>query len=153
MTGGRARAYNVTMSKKSSQGLVDELQGLAVFARCSTRELEALTRIGTVISVEAGYTFMRQGRRGLEFFVVMDGSARCLVDDRVVATYETGEFFGEMALIDNAPRSATVEAETAMTVLVVDSREFAGMLEWAPSSVQPLLAAMAQRLRTAQART
>jgi CRP-like cAMP-binding protein len=139
------------MFKKPSQALVDELQGLAVFARCSTKELEALTRIGTVIRVDPGYTFMRQGRRGQECFIVLGGTARCLVDDRVVATYGVGELYGEMALIDNAPRSATVQAETAMAVLVVDSREFAGMLEWAPSSVQPLLAAMAQRLRTAQA--
>ncbi len=139
------------MSRKTSQGLIDELRSLAVFSRCTTKELEALTRIGTAIRVDPGYTFMRQGRRGQECFIVMEGTARCLVNDRVVATHGVGELFGEMALIDNAPRSATVEAETAMTVLVVDAREFAGMLEWAPSSVQPLLAAMAQRLRTAQA--
>jgi CRP/FNR family transcriptional regulator, cyclic AMP receptor protein len=138
------------MSKKVAQGLIDELQQLAVFSRCSTKELEALTRIGTVIRVDPGYTFMRQGRRGWEFFIVMDGTARCLVNDHLVARYESGEFFGEMAIIDNAPRSATVEAETSMTVLVVDSREFTTMLERAPSSVKPVMSAMAQRLRTAQ---
>ena len=138
------------MSKKVAQGLIDELQQLAVFARCTPKELEALTRIGTVIRVDPGYTFMRQGRQGWEFFIVMSGSARCVVNDHQVATYEAGEFFGEMAIIDRAPRSATVVAETDMTVLVVDSREFTVMLERAPSSVQPLLSAMAQRLRTAQ---
>lgn len=138
------------MSKKVAQDLIDELQQLAVFARCSPKELEALTRIGTVIRVDPGYTFMRQGRRGWEFFIVMGGIARCLVNDHVVAHYEAGEFFGEMAIIDSEPRSATVEAETAMTVMVVDSREFTLMLERAPSAVRPLMAAMAQRLRTAQ---
>ena len=138
------------MSKKVAQGLIDELQQLAVFSRCSAKELEALTRIGTVIRVDPGYTFMRQGRRGWEFFIVMDGTARCLVNDHLVARYESGEFFGEMAIIDNAPRSATVEAETPMTVLVVDSREFSVMLERAPSSVRPVMSAMAQRLRVAQ---
>jgi CRP-like cAMP-binding protein len=138
------------MSRKVAQGLIDELQQLAVFGHCSAKELEALTRIGTVIRVDPGYTFMRQGRRGWEFFIVMDGTARCLVNDHLVAHYERGEFFGEMAIIDNSPRSATVEAETDMTVLVVDSREFSLMLERAPSSVKPLMSAMAQRLRTAQ---
>jgi CRP-like cAMP-binding protein len=151
MTGGCPPSYNITMFNKAPKDLVDELRQLAVFARCTPKELEALTRIGTVIRVDPGYTFTRQGRRGVEFFIVMDGTARCLVNDHLVATYEAGEFFGEMAIIDSAPRSATVEAETAMTVLVVDSREFTLMLERAPSSVQPLLTAMAQRLRTAQA--
>jgi CRP-like cAMP-binding protein len=150
MTTGGTRRTTSTMSKKVAQGLIDELQQLAVFSRCSAKELEALTRIGTVIRVDPGYTFMRQGRRGWEFFIVMEGTARCLVNDHLVARYETGEFFGEMALIDNAPRSATVEAETAMTVMVVDSREFSVMLERAPSSVRPVMSAMAQRLRTAQ---
>jgi CRP-like cAMP-binding protein len=138
------------MSKKSAEGLIHELQQLSVFRQCSHKELEALTRIGTIIRVDPGYTFMRQGRRGWEFFVVMDGSARCLVNNHVVAHYGKGDFFGEMAIIDNAPRSATVEADTDMTVLVVDSREFATMLERAPSTVRPVLSAMAQRLRTAQ---
>jgi CRP/FNR family cyclic AMP-dependent transcriptional regulator len=149
-TGPSARTYNITMSKKIAQGLIDELQQLAVFSRCSQKELEALTRIGTVIRVDPGYTFMRQGRRGWEFFVVMDGMARCVVNGHAVAQYEQGDFFGEMAIIDNAPRSATVEAETGMTVLVVDSREFATMLERAPSTVRPVLSAMAHRLRAAQ---
>ena len=70
------------MSKKTAQGLIDQLHSLAVFARCSPKELEALTRIGTVIRVDPGYTFMRQGRRGWEFFVVMEGTARCLVNDQ-----------------------------------------------------------------------
>lgn len=138
------------MSRKSAHGLIDELQQLAVFSRCTPKELEALTRIGTVIRVDPGYTFMRQGRWGWEFFIVMDGQARCVVNDVTVATYGPGEFFGEMAILDKAPRSATVQAASEMTVLVVDSREFAVMLERAPSSVQPLMTAMAQRLRTAQ---
>ena len=150
MTAAGRATYNLTMSRKVPKGLIEELQHLAVFARCTPKELETLTRIGTVIRVDPGYTFMRQGRRGLEFFIVMDGTAQCLLNDNVVARYEAGEFFGEMALIDHEPRSATVVAETAMTVLVIDSREFALMLERAPSSVQPLLAAMATRLRTAQ---
>jgi CRP-like cAMP-binding protein len=141
------------MSRKVAEALIDELQQLAVFSHCTRKELESLTRVGTVIRVDPGYTFIRQGRQGWEFFIVMEGRAHCLVDDRSVATYEAGEFFGEMAVIDHAPRSATVLADTAMTVLVIDSREFEAMLERAPSTVRPILAAMSQRLRAAQART
>jgi CRP-like cAMP-binding protein len=138
------------MARKVAQELIDELGRLAVFSRCTPKELEALTRVGTVIRVEPGYTFIRQGRRGWEFFIVMEGQAHCVVDDRTVATYDPGEFFGEMAVIDHAPRSATVVADTPMTVLVVDSREFESMLERAPSTVRPILSAMSQRLRAAQ---
>ena len=139
------------MSRKIPSQVIDELGALAVFSRCTPKELEALARIGTMIRVDAGYTFMRQGRRGSEFFILMDGSARCIVDDHDVATYQPGEFFGEMSIIDHAPRSATVVADETSTVLVVDSREFMAMLERAPSVVNPLLTAMTQRLRTAQA--
>jgi CRP/FNR family transcriptional regulator, cyclic AMP receptor protein len=139
------------MSRKIPSQVIDELGALAVFSRCTPKELEALARIGTIIRVDAGYTFMRQGRRGSEFFILIDGSARCTVDGYDVATYAPGEFFGEMSIIDHAPRSATVVAEETSTVLVIDSREFAAMLERAPSTVTPLLTAMTQRLRTAQA--
>jgi CRP-like cAMP-binding protein len=138
------------MSKKVAQSVIDELHQLAVFARCTPKELEALTRIGTMIHVDPEYTFTRQGRRGWEFFIVMSGRANCMVENQTVASYGPGEFFGEMAIIDQGPRSATVVAETPMSVLVVDSREFGAMLERAPSTVQPLMSAMAQRLRTAQ---
>ena len=139
------------MSRKIPAQVVEQLGALAVFSRCTPKELDALARIGTIIRVDAGYTFMRQGRRGSEFFILMDGAARCVVDGYDVATYQPGEFFGEMSIIDHAPRSATVVADETSTVLVVDAREFAAMLERAPSTVTPLLTAMTQRLRTAQA--
>ena len=148
---GAVRRTTGAMPKKIPAQVIEELSALAVFSRCTPKELEALARIGTVIRVDAGYTFMRQGRRGSEFFILMDGTARCVVDDYDVATYEPGEFFGEMSIIDHSPRSATVIADAPSTVLVIDSREFAAMLERAPSTVTPLLTAMTQRLRTAQA--
>lgn len=130
--------------------VLDQLAAMPVFEKCSSKELRAMASIGTVVSVEPDYVFTRQGRRGFEFFVVLDGEAVCSIDEREVARFRSGEFFGEMGLIDHMVRSATVVATTAMNVLVIDSREFGGMVELAPSTARQLLKTMSQRLRAAQ---
>jgi CRP/FNR family transcriptional regulator, cyclic AMP receptor protein len=71
---------------------------------------------------------------------------------RRVATLGPGQYFGELALLDRRPRSATVVSETDMRLLVLAQREFSGVLEAIPSLSRKLLAAMAARLREADAR-
>jgi CRP/FNR family cyclic AMP-dependent transcriptional regulator len=93
----------------------------------------------------------REGDSGREFFVVVDGRARVMVGDRGrIAALGPGASFGEMSLLDQRPRSATVEAETDMQLLVLDARSFSSLLEDAPSVARKVLVAMAGRLRLAE---
>jgi CRP-like cAMP-binding protein len=131
--------------------VTEALRAMPLFAGCSDKELDRVARIGTAITVDAGYVFTRQGRRGYEFFVLVDGEAVCAIDDREVARYTPGDFFGEMGLLEQAPRSATVTAATTASVLVIDSREFHAMFELAPAATKQLLSTMSERLRMAQA--
>jgi len=140
------------MSRHASK--VSTLSHLAeqpVFARCSKKELEAVSRLGTTIKVDEGYVLTREGRRGYEFFVVIEGTAGCSIGGERVSKIGPGDFFGEMALLDGGTRSATVVAETAMEVLVIDSREFGGMVDQVPATSRAIMQKLAERLRAAQA--
>ena len=132
------------------ENVLSALAEIPVFSACTKKELESLASLGSAITVETGYVFTRQGVRGFEFFVVLDGTASCTIDGKRIAELVKGDVFGEMGLIDHEPCSATVVAETSMAVLVLDAREFGGMLAQAPSTMQKLLAVMTKRLRLAQ---
>jgi CRP-like cAMP-binding protein len=121
-----------------------------VFARCSKKELEAVSRLGTAIIIEPGYVLTREGRRGYEFFIITEGRATCTIGGESVGTLEAGDFFGEIALLDGGTRSATIVAETPMQVIVIDSREFAGLLGDVPSAARQIMSKLAERLRAAQ---
>jgi CRP/FNR family transcriptional regulator, cyclic AMP receptor protein len=138
------------MARGVSKQMLESLAAQPVFAQCTKKELEAISRITTEIVVDPGYVLTREGRRGYEFFVIVEGEAACRVDEREVATLGPGDFFGEMALLEQGARSATVVATTAMKVLIIDSREFIGMLDEAPPTAVQIMRKLSERLRTAQ---
>ena len=139
------------MTRGSAKETMSALAQQPVFARCNKKELEAVAKIGTPIVIEPGYVLTREGRRGYEFFVILEGSASCTIEGERVGTMSEGDFFGEVALLDGGTRSATVVAETGMKVIVIDSREFSGMLGDAPSAARQIMTTLASRLRKAQA--
>jgi CRP/FNR family transcriptional regulator, cyclic AMP receptor protein len=136
---------------KIPENVLDALAQIPVFSGCTRKELQTVAHLGTPITVDPGYVFTRQGVRGFEFFICLDGTASCTIDGKRVADLNGGDVFGEMGLLEHEPCSATVVAETSMAVLVLDAREFGGMLAEAPSTAQKLLAILSHRLRMAQA--
>jgi len=138
------------MARGVSKQVLESLAAQPVFARCTMKELEAVARLGTEIRIDPGYVLTREGRRGFEFFVIVEGEASCTIDDHEVATLEAGDFFGEMALLEQGTRSATVVAATPMRVIVIDSREFSGMLGEAPHAAVQIMTKLSERLRAAQ---
>jgi CRP-like cAMP-binding protein len=80
---------------------------------------------------------------------IVDGTARVDIGGRTVATIGPGEFFGEVALLDGGPRTATVVAETDLVTEVIGQREFAGLVEDSPHLAKLLLVGLARRLRAA----
>ena len=87
------------------------------------------------------------GQTGPRVFLLLKGAARCLVDGTLAATFEAGDFFGEMALLDHGPRVATVIADGPAEVLVLYGSEFSDLLSASPSIAKKLLAALAERAR------
>lgn len=124
-----------------------DLSSIWLFSGCSNRELRTLRRAAEEIEVPEGRVLCEEGTIGREFFFILDGTASVKRRNRTVARLGPGKYFGELALLDRRPRSATVVSDTDMTLLVLGQRQFNGVLEAIPSLSRKLLAAMATRLR------
>lgn len=126
---------------------VKHLATVPLFAQCSHGDLVKIARLTDEIEVEAGRDLVTQGDAGHEAFVVVEGTATVSRDGQDVATIGPGAVFGEMALIDRAPRNATVTAATPMQLLVIGKREFNGLLDEAPDFRTSIMSALADRVR------
>jgi len=124
----------------------NELAKIPLFRNLSAKQLAAVDRLVTTIDVVAGRELIRQGELGREFVVVIDGEAEVCRDGEVIAVRGPGTFFGEMALLLDRPRNASVVARTDMTIDVIDRQDFRRLLEEFPDLHAPLLEATAQRL-------
>ena len=120
-----------------------------MFQACTKRELTMVSRLAEDVRYEPGDVLVREGARGEEFFVIVEGQAEVGRGGRKVAVLGPGDFFGELALLDPAPRDATVTALTPMEVVVLGRREFTGLLAEVPTIARRLLLGMARRLREA----
>jgi CRP/FNR family cyclic AMP-dependent transcriptional regulator len=141
-----------TLSPVPTDTRAPDLSDIWLFASCSARELRTVRRALDVVTVRPGRVLCEEGEIGREFFVVVDGQASVRVHGRRVAVLGPGDHFGELALLDRRPRSATVTSETEMELLVLAQREFNGLLDEVPALSRKLLHAMAGRLRAADSR-
>jgi CRP-like cAMP-binding protein len=123
---------------------------VSLFSSCTPAQIREIASLADEVSVEAGTVLVREGRPGLEFFAIAAGEASVTVDGREVAVLGPGSFFGEMALLDRGPRSATVTASTQMHLLVLEPRSFTALLEEAPPVSERIGAALARRIRAAE---
>jgi CRP/FNR family cyclic AMP-dependent transcriptional regulator len=131
---------------------VDHLKQVPLFAACSRKDLQLVARRAEDVRVAADTTIVNEGDDGHEFFVILDGTARVSRQGRKIATLGPGSGFGELALLENAPRNATIVADTDMELVVLGQREFAGLLDEVPGFARKMLAGTAHRLREADAR-
>ena len=130
-----------------SRQYLEYLARVPLFSACSKRELAHLASRTTDITVEPGTVLMQEDTVGYEFFVIVAGHAQVSRDGTFVAELGPGDFFGELALLDRAPRDATVTAATRMEVVVLNRAEFIEAVVQAPRMTLQLLAAMSRRLR------
>jgi CRP-like cAMP-binding protein len=126
---------------------LDHLARVPMFSTCSRDELRSIARNSTAIEAPPGRILVHEGSIGKDFFVVLDGEADVSCNGKVVARIGPGSFFGELSLLDPAPRDATVTAATQMQLLVLTQMEFSAVLVDAPRMTRKLLTGMARRLR------
>lgn len=126
---------------------VELLGKVQLFSECNSRELSRIASLADEIEVDRATVLTREGVPGRECFIVASGKAKCTLRGKRLATYGPGDVFGEMSLLDNEPRAATITAESDMVLFVVDSRSFWGLCEEAPSVTRKIMKAIAQRLR------
>jgi CRP-like cAMP-binding protein len=141
------------MSKKKAKlpkEYLERLRQVPLFAACDDEELTELAAIGTEVGVPSGEMVMAQGDRSSDAYLVMRGTATCLKDGVEVARFGPGDFFGEMALIGNRPRSASVLAGEDLSVRAFHASEFRRLLTDVPSIAVKVLWATAERLIDAE---
>ena len=129
--------------------MVEHLGGVPIFQGCSKKELQTIARQVREIDHEAGYVIATEGDPGAGLFVIADGEADVTIGGKKVNHLEAGDFFGEMALLDGGPRTATVTATTPITLYALTEWVFRGLLAEHPSIAMRTLETRASRLRGA----
>lgn len=128
-----------------------ELLGeLPLFSAFTSRELSRVAAVARRVEAEKGDVLATEGRAGRLFYVIERGRASVVVGGNEVATLGAGESFGEMALLDQGPRSATVIAREPMTLYVIDAHDFGELLEDVPFLTRKILRGVSNRLRGAE---
>ncbi|MGZ4677978.1 MAG: cyclic nucleotide-binding domain-containing protein [Acidimicrobiia bacterium] len=135
----------------SKRELAELLEDVPLFSRCTSRELRTIARHATTAELPAGTDLVVEGEEGDALFVIMDGTAEIVRSDsdQVIAV-GSGTYFGELALLDGSPRSATVRATTDVKVAVLGIRMFRTLLREVPDLAEQLLIGLASELRAAR---
>jgi CRP/FNR family transcriptional regulator, cyclic AMP receptor protein len=128
---------------------VELLKRVPLFADCSRGELEQIAQIADEIDLAEGKELTRLGASGRGFFVLLEGEANVSRDGEIINKLGPGDFFGEIALVEDTPRTATVTAATPVRVLVITDRSFQRLLEKQPEIQRKVLVALVERVKPA----
>lgn len=138
------------MARPIPAEVVRSFQAIPLFTSVSKKGIRSIIQAAAEVDVRAGKVLVRQGEHGREMYVVIAGTAEVTHDGRKLAELVPGDFFGEMAFLSPAPRSATVTAYTDMRVMVLGPREMGVIVEREPVVAKRLLEAMATRVRRSE---
>jgi CRP/FNR family transcriptional regulator, cyclic AMP receptor protein len=125
---------------------VELIKKVPLFAGCSKGELEEIAHIADEIDLSEGKEMTQQGSRGREFFVLLEGEADVTKDGQSINKLGAGDFFGEIALVSDSPRTATVTATSPVRALVITDRSFRRLLDEQHEIQRKVLQALAERL-------
>ena len=125
------------------------LAEIPLFATLSRRHLGKIARVATTKRYAPGSPLVRAGGPASAFYVILSGSARVETPHGGVEL-QMGDFFGEMAVIDGEPRSATVVAISEVWVMAISRTKFLKVLEAEPKIALAVMATLTRRLRAAQ---
>jgi CRP/FNR family cyclic AMP-dependent transcriptional regulator len=134
-----------------NDAFVDTLATVPLFSACSKKELQMVAKAADHVTMAPGQVVVTEGAAGTEFFVILDGRARVERHGKEVASLAAGSFFGDLALLDRAPRNASVVADSELELAKIGQRAFDELLDH-PGFSKKLLAGLARRLREQDAR-
>lgn len=126
---------------------IQHLSKVPLFANCTKKELEFLATRADEVDVPGGKALTRQGRSGDTFYVMLDGQAEVEIDGKHRGTLKTGDFFGEIGMLDLGPATATVTTKGKAQLLVMSHAQFRDAIKANDGLLVKVLRAMGQRLR------
>lgn len=133
----------------ATKDVVEQLAKVPLFSGCSNRELQLIARVVKDVQHSAGTVIAREGEPGVGLFVIVEGQAEVTIGGKRKAKLGPGDFFGEIALLDGGPRTATVTTLTDVQLLGLTEWVFRGLMKEHPAIAVKTLQQMAGRLRTA----
>ena len=128
----------------------DALGRCPFFADLSRGELRELAKVTEDMEVEEGKTLTREGAAGSEFFVIVDGEVAVTKEGADVRSLGPGDFFGEISLLEDRPRTATVTAKSPLRFFVLTRQNFRALLSKQPELEEKVTGALEERLRTTE---
>jgi CRP-like cAMP-binding protein len=131
---------------------LEHLANVRMFTSLSKKELNLVAKAADVVAVKSGTEIVTEGTPGHDFYLILAGDALVRRNGRRVTTLGPGSYFGELALLDRGPRSATIIADTDVELAIIGQREFLAILDRVPALGHKLLVSMAARLRQADAK-
>ena len=129
------------------QGSIDEqLAAVPLFEGLSKKQLSQISSLMTPLDIAAGRVLAHQGDIGREFMILLEGEIEVARDGKVLAVRGAGDYVGEIALLDERPRTATLSARTDIVVEVLTRAEFSSLLAEAPELSNQIRATITRRL-------
>jgi CRP/FNR family transcriptional regulator, cyclic AMP receptor protein len=127
--------------------VLEHFSRIPLFSAVSKKGLSSIVAAADEVTVKPGKDLVREGEHGRHLYVVVEGSVKVIRGGRKVATLGPGDFFGELALVSGAPRTATVTTETDSTLMVLDPRRFEVVMTEEPQVAKAVMATLGDRLR------
>ena len=131
----------------SKKAHLEHLRNVSLFQGCSTKELDRIAKASEEVKMAAGSLIVDQGQTGREAFIVLNGTVTVRRNGKKVGSFGAGTVVGELSLLDHGPRTATVTCDTDCELLLLDQRNFIGVLDSVPTLAHKLLATLAGRIR------
>ncbi len=131
------------LGKDSKVKLIEKVP---LFSKLSRKGLEDVAHLADEIDLPAGKVMAKEGDRGREFFVLLEGEADVTKGAQSVNRLTRGDFFGEIALVTHMPRTASVTARGDVRVLVITERDFNSLLKRSPEISRGIAEALAERI-------
>jgi CRP/FNR family transcriptional regulator/CRP/FNR family cyclic AMP-dependent transcriptional regulator len=137
------------MAKSVEAAALAALQESRIFGGLSKRELKAISRYSREVAVPAGTVLVNEGETGAEFCIIRSGECEVSRNGQLTATLKAGESFGEIAVLDGKPRTATVTTTQPTELFVLGQPDFEHAMKVAPGLSQAILHQLCAHLRAA----
>jgi CRP-like cAMP-binding protein len=133
---------------KESAPIIEMLEKSSLWSGLSKKDLKSIVKLSKERTYETGDVIVRKGEGGVGFYLILEGSVEIRSDGKTIAKLDAGQFFGEMSVIDNQPRSADVVAVEPSRCLILSAWSFNALISENPKIALKMLQEFVRRLRS-----
>ena len=138
------------MFGKKLSSKADSLKSVKLFENLNDKQLEAIAQLADEVPMTAGTVLAKEGSLGEEFIFILNGTTRVEKDGVEIRKLSSGDYFGEIALLDGGARTASVVAESDVELLVIHVQGFNKLLDNVPELARNMLQALCSYIRSAE---